>query len=85
MSLETSVKIVNEYAQTHGITPCRALSEIDHLSFEAWKHTLKGAPKGYQPQVTKTQYHALKVFMQNRQPWKTEALKQGVDISDFHP
>ena len=83
MSVETSVKIIDDYAQSHGIMPLQALKELDHLCFEDWKYTLPGAPKGHQPKTTQSQDDAVTVFIQNRSSWKTEALNQGVDISDF--
>ena len=83
MNEETSVRIIADYAQTHGITALQALVELDHLCCEDWKYTLPGAPKGYQPRTTKSQDDAVGVFCRNRSGWKTEALRQGVDISDF--
>jgi hypothetical protein len=83
MSVETSVKIIDDFAKVQGITPLKALTELDHLCFEDWKYTLPGAPNGHQPQTTQSQDDAVTVFCQNRSAWKTEALKQGVDISDF--
>ena len=85
MSVEVSVKIIDDYAQKHGIMPSRALSELDHLCMEDWKHTLPGAPRGHQPRTTKSQDDAITVYIENRMSWRTEALKQGLDISDFHP
>jgi hypothetical protein len=83
MSTETSVKIIDDFAKICGVTPLQALTELDHLCFEDWKYTLPGAPTGYQPKTTKLQDDAVTVFCRNRSAWKTEALKQGVDISDF--
>jgi hypothetical protein len=85
MNVETSVKLVDSYAQSRGISACEALIELDHLCFEDWKHTLKGAPKNYVPQTTKTHHDAVRTFCKGRQKWRSEALKQGVDISDFRP
>jgi hypothetical protein len=85
MSVETSVKIINDYAQKHGIMPSQALTELDHLCVEDWKYTLPGAPKGYQPKTVQSQDDAVTVYILNRSSWKTEALKQGVNVSDFHP
>jgi hypothetical protein len=83
MNVETSVKVIDDFSKIHGITPLQALTELDHLCFEDWKYTLPGAPTGYRPKTTKLHDDAVTVFCMNRLGWKTEALKQGVDISDF--
>ena len=83
MDLQTSVKIVDDYAKSKNITALEALVELDHLASEDWINTSPGAPKGYQRKTTLAQDEAITVFCQNRYPWRTEALKQGVDISNF--
>lgn len=83
MDLKTSVKIVDEYAKSKNITALEALVELDHLASQDWIYTSPGAPKGYQRKTTLAQDEAITVFCQNRYPWRTEALKQGVDISNF--
>jgi hypothetical protein len=83
MNLETSVKIVDAYAKSKNITALDALKELDHLVMDDWINTRPGAPKGYQRKTTLAQDEAITVFCQNRYPWRTEAVKQGVDISNF--
>ena len=83
MDITSSIYIVQTYAKDQGLRISEALAELDHLASEDWINTSPGAPKGYQRKTTLAQDEAITVFCQNRYPWRTEALKQGVDISNF--
>lgn len=83
MDLETSVKMINEYAQAHNITACDAIIELDHLIIEDWTNTLPGAPKGYRRKTSLAMDDAIVAFCHNRRKWVDEAIRQGVDVSDF--
>ena len=83
MDITSSIYIVQTYAKDQGLRISEALAELDHLASQDWINTSPGAPKGYQRKTTLAQDEAITVFCQNRYPWRTEALKQGVDISNF--
>ena len=84
MDIKTSVKVVDNYAQSNSMTALQALAELDLLSHQDWTYTLSGAPKNYQRKTTPEQETAVSVFCQNRLSWKKEAQSQGVDISDWN-
>ena len=84
MDIKTSVKVVDNYAQSNSMTALQALAELDLLSHQDWTYTLSGAPKSYQLKTTTEQRDAVEVFCKNRLGWKIQAQAQGVDISDWN-
>ncbi len=83
MDLDTSVRVIQEYATRHTLGLANAITQLAHVSFEDWKHTFRGAPKTYQRQLTQLEEDALDCYMWQQWPWRTAALRNGLDISDF--
>ena len=85
MDLDTSALGIQQYATKHNLGIADAITEMAHLSWEDWKHTLKGAPRSYQRQLNTLEENALDCYVQQQWKWRTAALRNGLDISDFVP
>ena len=85
MDLDTSARVIQEYATLQNLGVADAITQLDHQSFEDWKHTLKGAPKTYQRQLNQLEEDALDCYVKQQWKWRTAALRNGLDISDFVP
>jgi hypothetical protein len=85
MDLDTSAQVIQEYATKHNLGIADAITQLAHLSWEDWKHTLKGAPRTYQRQLNQLEEDALDCYVMHQWPWRTAALRNGLDISDFVP
>jgi hypothetical protein len=85
MDLDTSARVIQEYATLQNLGVADAITQLSHLSFEDWKHTLKGAPRTYQRQLNQLEEDALDCYVTQRWKWRTAALRNGLDISDFVP
>ena len=85
MDLDTSARVIQEYATLQNLGIADAITQMAHLSFEDWKHTLKGAPKTYQRPLNQLEEDALDCYVMHQWPWRTSALRNGLDISDFVP
>jgi hypothetical protein len=85
MDLDTSALVIQEYATKHNLGIADAITQMSHLSWEDWKHTLKGAPRPYQPKLSHQEENALDCYVLQQWPWRTAALRNGLDISDFVP
>lgn len=46
---------------------------------------IRGAPRSYQRQLAQPEEDALDCYVMDRWPWRTAALRNGLDISDFVP
>jgi hypothetical protein len=85
MDLDTSARVIQEYATQHTLGIADAITQLAHQSFEDWKHTLKGAPRTYRRQLNQLQEDALDCYVRQQWKWRTAALRNGLDISDFVP
>ena len=85
MDLDTSAQVIQEYATQHTLGIADAITQLAHQSFEDWKHTLRGAPRTYQRQLSQLEEDALDCYVRQQWKWRTAALRNGLDISDFVP
>jgi hypothetical protein len=85
MDLDTSARVIQEYATLQNLGVADAITQLAHQSFEDWKHTLKGAPRTYQRQLNQLEEDALDCYVRQQWKWRTAALRNGLDISDFVP
>jgi len=85
MDLDTSARVIQEYAIQHNLGVADAITQLSQRSFEDWKHTLRGAPRTYQRQLNQLEEDALDCYVKQQWKWRTAALRNGLDISDFVP
>ena len=83
MNNKTSANLIQEYAIQHNLSILDALTELDHLCYDDWIHTLPDAPKGHVRKTTLSQDEAVTTFCRNRKLWIKDALALGLNLQGF--